>query len=321
MTFEASKLRSLAMASMVGLMASTAAQAAPQQFEDPVIGPKGYHVGSYGDGAYWVTDGLYNSMFVVAEEGVIVVDAPPRYADKLPQAIAEVTDLPVKYFIYSHHHKDHTGGSGVFGEDVIRVSHELAAKELERKNDPDRPMPDITFSDSYRLEFGNQVVELAYPGLQHSPGNIFISLPAQKVLMLVDVLYPGSVPFKDFAVAASVSGFYRAFDQALEYEFDYFQGGHVGRPGTRDDFMETHGYIKDIQANAAKALQGTKPPVPFHGDHLATKEPYFVVNAYIDAATGVCTQLTLDTWRGRLNTADLYAESHCNTAIVEMMID
>jgi len=162
--------------------------AAGQTIENPVIGEKGYHVGSYGNGAYWITNGLYNSMFIVSDEGVIVVDAPPSYADKIPAAIKEVTDLPVKYFVYSHHHNDHTGGSAVFGNEVIRVGHELTAQELRRKADPTRPVPTVTFSDTYTLELGNQRVELAYPGLQHSPGNIFVYLPTQKVLMMVDVL-------------------------------------------------------------------------------------------------------------------------------------
>ena len=59
-------------------------------FEVPQIGAKGYHVGEYGDGAYWVTDGLYNSMLVVSKEGVIVIDAPWSLADKLEAAIGEV---------------------------------------------------------------------------------------------------------------------------------------------------------------------------------------------------------------------------------------
>lgn len=88
--------------------------AADDTIKDSVIDSKGYHVGSYGGGAYWVTDGLYNSMFVVSDKGVIVIDAPRSYADKLPDAIREVTDKPVKYFVYSHHHADHTGGSAVF---------------------------------------------------------------------------------------------------------------------------------------------------------------------------------------------------------------
>jgi len=149
---------------LISMLHVGSAHAAEQPIEDPVIGQKGYHVGSYGGGAYWVTDGIYNSMFVVSEEGVIVVDAPPSYAEKLPAAIREVTDQPVKYFVYSHHHKDHTGGSAIFGDDVIRVGHQLTALELLRKNDPNRPIPTVTFSDSHTLELGDQRVELTYHG-------------------------------------------------------------------------------------------------------------------------------------------------------------
>jgi glyoxylase-like metal-dependent hydrolase (beta-lactamase superfamily II) len=303
---------------MLGMGSAVATE---QTIEDPVIGSAGYHVGSYGGGAYWVTDGLYNSMFVVSDEGVIVVDAPSGYADKLLDAIREVTDQPVRYFVYSHHHKDHTGGAGVFGDDVIRVGHELTAEELRRKGDPNRPVPTVTFSDTYTLTLGNQQVELVYPGLQHSPGNIFIYLPRQKVLMLVDVLYPGSVPFADFAVAASVSGFFRAFDQASEYDFEYFQGGHVGRPGTRQDFEDAHGYIADIQTNAMTAMQITSPPLSFSPENNPITEPYFAITTYLDAATEVCAQITVEKWRHRLNAVDLHTDDHCWTAIVELMID
>lgn len=295
--------------------------AAEQTIEAPIIGPKGYHVGSYGDGAYWVTDGLYNSIFVVSTEGVIVIDAPGSYADKLLGAIREVTDKPVRYFIYSHHHRDHTGGSGMFGDDVIRVGHELTANELRRKSDPNRPVPTITFSDAYTVELGDQQVELSYPGLQHSPGNSFVYLPKQKVLMLVDVLYPGWVPFKDFAVAASVPGFFHAFDQAEEYDFTYFQGGHVDRPGTRQDFESTHQYVIDIQANARKAMQITNAPLSVTGNENPIKEPYIPFNTYLEAASEVCAQITLEKWRHQLKAGDLYTKGHCWTTILDLTID
>ena len=297
------------------------AYAAEPAIENLTIGAKGYHVGSYGDGAYWVTDGLYNSMFVVSDEGVIVIDAPGTYADKLPAAIREVTDQPVKFFVYSHHHQDHTSGSAIFGEDVVRVGHELTAQELRRKNDPNRPIPTVTFGESYALKLGNQQVNLVYPGLQHSPGNVFIHLPAQKVLMLVDVLYPGAVPFTDFAVAASVPGYFQAFDQASKFDFDYYQGGHVGRPGTRDDFKNAHQYVMDIQANAGMGLQLAAPPLSFAGQNKPIADPYFPINTYISTATEICTRATLEKWRGVLSGGGLFTEGHCNTAIINMMID
>ena len=158
MLFIKKKMLHLLLFSFLTVLFAWPVNAAEQTIESPVIDSKGYYVGEYGEGAYWVTDGLYNSMFVVSDEGVIVIDAPNSYADKLPDAIREVTDKPVKYFIYSHHHKDHTRGSSLFGDEVIRVGHELTAQELRRKNDPNRPVPTITFSDTHTVKLGDQQV-------------------------------------------------------------------------------------------------------------------------------------------------------------------
>src|SRR5262245_46962722 len=65
-----------------------------------VIEPaKGYRLEKLGRGLYMVTDNGYQSMFMVYETGVVVVDAPPSYAAKLKQAIAEVTNLPIAHII------------------------------------------------------------------------------------------------------------------------------------------------------------------------------------------------------------------------------
>ena len=63
---------------------------------------------------YWVTDGNYQSMFIVTSNGVIVVDAPeplPFYPP-LPvmDAVRSITPLPITHMIYSHAHTDHIGG-------------------------------------------------------------------------------------------------------------------------------------------------------------------------------------------------------------------
>ncbi len=182
-------------------------------------------------------------------------------------------------------------------------------------------MPTITFSDSYTVVLGNQKVELSYPGLQHSPGNVFVYLPKQKVLMLVDVLYPGWVPFEDFALAADIPGFFKAFDQAKKYDFKYYQGGHVGRPGTRKEFDTAHEYIVDIQNNTAKAMQIAKPPLSFTTGDSPIEEPYVPLNTYVDAVSEVCAQITLQKWRHALKAADLYTKSHCRGTMFSMFID
>jgi hypothetical protein len=54
--------------------------------------------------------------------------------------------------------------------------------------------PTVTFSDKYTVRVGKQVLELSYHGNAHEPGNIFIYAPAQRVLMVVDVAFPGWMP-------------------------------------------------------------------------------------------------------------------------------
>jgi glyoxylase-like metal-dependent hydrolase (beta-lactamase superfamily II) len=300
---------------------ATATRAEAQTFENPTIGEKGYHVGTYGDGAYWVTEGGTNSMFVVSDEGVIVVDAPPSFAQKLPAAIAEVTDKPVTHFIYSHYHKDHTGGAGVFGGDVTYIGHSLTAKELQRVGDPNRPVPSVTFDDKYSLKVGNQEIELAYGGLNHTPGNTLIYLPSQQVLMLVDIIYPAVVPFARLGIAAHVPGYYDVIETALEYDFKFFQGGHLARPGTREEFELSRQYVLDLRNSAYAALAITTPPVQFFLPNNPIKDPYHAFAAFFDAASAACTEIVNQKWAGRLKGIGSFTQSHCWTAILEANVD
>src|SRR5215831_14354094 len=74
------------------------------------------------------------------------------------------------------------------------------------------PIPAVTFTKNYTLQVGNQTLQLAYYGNNHFPGNIFIYAPKQKVLMLVDIIFPGWAPFPYLAVAKDVAGFIKAHD-------------------------------------------------------------------------------------------------------------
>ena len=75
----------------------------------PKIPPKGYLVQQIRGGLYWLTDGAYQTMFMVTDKGVVAVDAPPTIGNNYLKAIAEVTNKPVTYVIYSHAHLDHIG--------------------------------------------------------------------------------------------------------------------------------------------------------------------------------------------------------------------
>jgi glyoxylase-like metal-dependent hydrolase (beta-lactamase superfamily II) len=192
-------------------------------------------------------------MFLVTGKGVIVVDAPPSIGPNFLKAIEEVTSEPLTHLIYSHSHIDHIGAAAQFPKDITIIAHKLTAETLKIRNDPTRPVPTITFEEKYTLQVGNQTLELEYHGPIHDPGNIFIYAPQQKVLMLVDIVFPGWVPFKDLALAEDVPFFLYGHDKILEYDFETYIGGHLTRLGTRADVEIQKEYFDDIQKNALAA--------------------------------------------------------------------
>src|SRR6185295_5643215 len=158
--------------------------AVPESSKGPAIDPaKGYRIQDLSQGLYMVTDNGYQSMFMVYDKGVVVVDAPTSYAQYIPKAIAEVTDKPITHVIYSHSHIDHIGGTKGLGGHPIIIAHEETKRLLLRANDPNRPIPTIAFKDKYTLKVGGKILELSYHGVAHEPGNIFIYAPAQRTLM------------------------------------------------------------------------------------------------------------------------------------------
>ena len=286
------------------------AAALPETSMGPQIDySKGYLVEEIKDGLYWVTDGSYQVMFLTTGQGVIAVDAPPSIGENYLKAIAEVTEEPVTHVIYSHAHNDHVGSISMFPDDAVYIAHQEITDTLSKRNDPNRPVPTVTFEDKYTLEVGNQKLELAYYGPMHEPGNIFIYAPNQKVLMLVDVIFPGWTPFKDLAMAQDVTEFLAAHDKVLEYDFDTFIGGHLTRLGTPEDVEIQKEYFEDIQTSADKANQ----EISFMaiGQEVGFSNPWLVFQIYADSITQQCTDEIVPKWIDRLGGVDLFTYDHC----------
>ena len=289
----------------------------PESARGPAIPETGYLVEEIRDNLYWVTDGSYNTMFLVTDEGVVAIDAPPSIGQNYLKAIANVTDKPITHVIYSHAHLDHIGAAGIFPKNATYIAHEDTASELQRatglasNTSAIPPVPTITFPNNYTLQVGNQTLELDYYGNNHMPGNLFIYAPNQKTLMLVDVIFPGWVPFVYLAITDDVAGFIKAHDIVLNnYDFDTFVGGHLTRLGTRDDVVTQQEFISDLGKAAAKA----NSEVQF-GDVAAqvgsTADTWLLYSKYIDAVDQNCIQTMLPKWENRLGGVEAFLPTHC----------
>lgn len=220
------------------------------------IDEKGYDLKEVKDNVYVVSANGYNVMFLVTGEGVVVIDAPPGIGDKILKAISEVTDEIIGHLIYSHAHKDHIGAAHIIFQqqpEIEIVAQNETADILKMRNDLDRPIPTTTFIDNTTLTIGNKTIQLTYPGPYHQRGNIFIYVPEQKVLMVVDQLAPGEVPWKHLAATPEVPALMRSYDQALVYDFDIYVPGH-GETGTKEDIKIQQEYVNDLKNNSQFAL-------------------------------------------------------------------
>ena len=329
------KLRTIisGLASLFIVSVASAAAPIPETAKGVSISQdKGYVVEEVKDGLYWVTEGAYTAMFLTTGKGVIVVDAPPSFGDKMLKAIADVTKEPITHVVYSHAHADHIGGASMYPKTAKFIAHVETKKRLQRMNDPSRafpygmfvggkpvPLPTITFEDSYTLKVGNQELRLEYKGDDHEPGNIYVYAPKQKVLMKVDIVFPGWTPFKGLAIAEDSVGYLKAHDVILSYDFNTLVSGHWGRLATRQDVEIQKQYMQDIQANAGKALQ----TVDFYA--IAGKVGYantaLLFETYLDAVSQECSNLTEPNWIDKLGGVDVWTKDHCYKVIMAIRVD
>jgi glyoxylase-like metal-dependent hydrolase (beta-lactamase superfamily II) len=284
----------------------------------PAIPASGYLVQEIADRTFWVTDGLYQSIFLTTADGVVVVDAPPTIGNNMLRAISSVTTAPVTHAIYSHHHADHTGAMSLF-DGARRYAQREVVTLLRQTPDPNRPLPQVSFDQRLTLQVGDDVIQLDYHGPNHTPGNIFVHLPAQRVLMLVDVIFPGWVPFAYLAESQNIPGYLAAPAQALDYDFETFIGGHLTRLGTRADITVHQQYIAELQAQAANAID------TFNVDQVYSQvdpdNPWAVFNAYLTGVADQAAAAVTPDWIGTLGGADVYTWANAYAAVESLRID
>ena len=287
----------------------------------PRIAPeKGYAVREIRGGLYWVSDGAYNTMFFVTSEGVVAIDAPPTLGAKYLKAISEVTSQPVVYLIYSHEHTDHIGAANLFPKEVQIIAQRETARILTERRDPRRPLPTIVFDDKYVLSLGGETLVLEYPGINHERGNIFIFAPRQKTLMLVDVVFPGWMMWRRFALAQDIPGYFETV-RSLDRKYDYktLIGGHLNRVGTKEDVSTQLAFMTDLHAAAANGLSTTKM-----GEGMSATDKtnaWAVFDNYIDRVTIHCVNAVTPRWKNRLAAFDVFIYDQCLSMEQSLRVD
>jgi glyoxylase-like metal-dependent hydrolase (beta-lactamase superfamily II) len=285
----------------------------PEFARGPDIPESGYLVTELGGGAYGITSGLVNTMFLVTKRGVVVVDAPPDLGEKLLMGIEDVTPKPVTHLIYSHAHADHIGSAHLLARDGLKVlAHELTARFIREAHDENRLPPNETFSGTRsELSIDGDRLVLEYIGDWHQAGNLFIHLPEQKILTAIDSFTVKNAPFFRLLFSARVPAYFDAMDQMLEYDFETVVSGHMALFGTPEDVQTNREYIRDLRASAADALgmvhmREAAAAVPDDNRQARLK-------VWMDAVVARAAELMPASWDKRLGGTDIFLTDNLNT--------
>jgi glyoxylase-like metal-dependent hydrolase (beta-lactamase superfamily II) len=303
------------------------AAVAASEMGPPIDPAKGYRTENFGGGVHMVTEGSYQAMLVVSDAGVILVDAPPPIGSKLLNAVQDVAPgAKIVAMVYSHAHVDHIGYAGeiVKSNPVMAiVAHEETRKLLVRAKDPARPVPTRAFDTqdvNFPLTIGNQTLLLQYPGPNHEPGNIGIYHAGQKVLMLVDVIFPGWMMWRRFAVSHDIPGYFDLVKTMnARWDFDTLIAGHVGRAGTKADVAAQLEFMTDLHGAAAEALATVKPGETLHPKNASNTWAFF--RDYIDRVTNHCVNKVSPKWGSRLAAYDVWIYDQCMAMEQSLRID
>lgn len=164
-----------------------------------LAGPVPADVDKVADGVYTFRTGNQRSLFLVTDQGVIVTDPlNARAARAYRQAVAAITDQPVKYVVYSHYHWDRISGGAIFKNEGAKfVAQEKCAERFRVNPNPDVVMPDITFSDKYQVSLGGKSLDLFYFGPSHGDClTVFLAEPAN-MLQIVELVNPPRASFPE----------------------------------------------------------------------------------------------------------------------------
>jgi glyoxylase-like metal-dependent hydrolase (beta-lactamase superfamily II) len=218
------------------------------------------------DDVYIFRNGNRQSMFVVTKDGVIATDpiayGRPTGGQTYVDEIKKVTDKPIKYLIYSHHHFDHIAGGKALKDAGARViAHKNVRARLTPLKDPNTVMPDEVFDGKRVITLGGTTLELIYLGLNHSDSNIVMRLPKEKIIFVVDTIPVGTFPGRGMIDMYPMET--EAFiKQVLALDWDRLIPGHPGQPndrlGTKDDAKNVLALYQDASEEMRKLAQEGK---------------------------------------------------------------
>lgn len=221
---------------------------------------------------------ISNAAFVVTPAGVVVVDAlgSPALAERLLAEIRKITPQPVTHVILTHYHADHIYGVQTFKAQGARILAHRAARDYLNSdaalirlqasretlapwiNAQTRLVPADDWIEGTRdLVVGGVRFVLTSVGPSHTPEDVVVYLPQEKVLFAGDLVFRNRVPY----VGQADSGHWiKALDTLLAFDTAVIVPGHGPLSSeARKDMELTRDYLGYLRKTMGQAARNMEP--------------------------------------------------------------
>lgn len=221
---------------------------------------------------------MSNAGFVVTDDSVVVIDAlgSPALAERLLREIRRITPKPVSHVLVTHYHADHIYGLQAFkaaGATIVAQRHgqdylasDTAQRRLEASRQDLFPWIDehtrLVAADRWLdgdvdLRIGGTEFRLRAVGPAHTPEDMVVHVPDQRVLYAGDLVFRGRIPFVG---QADSRRWIAALDQLLKFDAQVMLPGH-GPPSERpaEDIALTRDYLTHLRRTMGEAARKLEP--------------------------------------------------------------
>ncbi|MDI1237322.1 MAG: MBL fold metallo-hydrolase [Polaromonas sp.] len=221
---------------------------------------------------------ISNAGFVVTPAGVVVIDAlgSPALASRLIAEIRKVTPQPVTHVIVTHYHADHIYGLQTFKELGARIiahrgaqaylNSETARLRLETSRQELAPWIDaqtrLVEADEWidndkELVVGGVRFQIKHVGPSHTPEDLAVFLPSEKVLFAGDLVFRSRIPYVG---QADSRHWIVALDNLLAFDTAVIVPGHGPLSSeARKDMQLTRDYLVYLRKAMGEAARNLEP--------------------------------------------------------------
>jgi glyoxylase-like metal-dependent hydrolase (beta-lactamase superfamily II) len=210
---------------------------------------------------------------VITSEGIVLIDSGGTYhgAQRIHEAIRSLTKMPVKIVINTNSQDHRWLGNDYFRHQGAKIIASRGTVEDQKASLNDKLMrlantvgekglegtqavyADETFEDNLDITLGETKLQLFHVGQAHTPADVVVWLPGEKVMFTGDIVYTERMlSVRSYSHSGS---WLTAFDTMAAFEPEYIVPGHGHVTMLEKAREDTYSYLRFLRDTVAEFME------------------------------------------------------------------